>query len=195
MWSKHHGMAGTDRTFKQLPPGRHPLETGEARTRALDQIKALTCFQGGNAASLIGGLGSYVNVVAVDAGAGIVSDGDVDRSLLVMLEGTASVRNDDDEVIAQFDAEASIPADKLIGELGFLTDTGRDGTVIADTDCVLLEIPASAAFWIAQNDPDLAFRIHVAVLQTVCWRLHEQDVDRERTAAILGGDFEAWLDA
>ena len=194
-WSQHHGMAGAGRTFRQLPPGRHPLETGAARAAAIEKIKALTCFQGGNAASLIGGLGTYVNAVAVDAGAGIVSNGDVDRSLLVLLEGKASVRNSDDVVVAEFSADANIAADKLIGELSFLTDTGRDGTVVADTDCVLLEIPSSAAFWIAKNDPDLAFRLHVAVLQTVCWRLHEQDMDRERTAAILGGDFDAWLEA
>lgn len=192
-WSLERGMAGVDRTFAHLHPARRPVPPGAHHQDAAERVKALACFGGGSAAGLTAGLGEHVHAVEVDAGGGIVSDGDVDRSLLVLLEGRASVRNADGQAIAEFTAASSHSADVLIGELSFLTDTGRDGTVIADTDCTLLEIRPGAAPWITRTEPALSVRLHCAVLATVCSRIGEQDVDRDRTAAILDGDFDAWL--
>lgn len=193
-WSRTHGMIGPDRTFPMMPPGRVDLQPGEpGHADALTRLSAIRCLQGHSARRLLPGLGHQVRLVRVAAGAAVVSDGDDDRSLLILLDGRASVRNTAGDVLARFDAGSEFASAALIGEIAFLCGGRRDGTVVAETDAILLELPDHAAPWVARADPDLAFRIHVAVLRAIGWRLREQDVDRERTAAILSGDFEAWL--
>lgn len=191
VWSLEHGMAGVTRTFATPPTDRFELQ-GRAAVVAAGYLPTIRCLQGASPGSLAPWIGEVVRLVGVPRGGCVTSHGAHDRSLMLLLHGGATVRTVDDEVLARFKGHARSPAGALIGELGFLCGTPRDGTVIAETDCVLLEIPHQSSQALVAIDAYLAFRIHLAVLQTLGCRLREQDADRARTASVLADDFDSW---
>ena len=126
------------------------------------------------------------DLVTFSAGEVILREGEPGDHMYVVMEGDLSI------LISGTVIATASPGD-IVGEMALINSETRTATVIADTNCLLLELPHRSTPWLARHDPDFAFKLHVALLRTLCWRLREQDIARDRTAAILGGDLEAWL--
>ncbi len=195
-WSRVNATESKERRFAKSFPARRPLVADSTEFNdALLKIGQVRCFQPATLNPLTTGLGEHLGLVEVSAGDAIVSDGDDDPPVLILLNGDASVLSDGGRVLGRFTGGAASSEDVVIGELGFLAGTSRDGTVTATSTCTLLEVPISAMPWLASEHPTIAFQLHVALLRTVCGRLEEADDERKRTLAIRAGDFDAWFES
>ena len=89
---------------------------------------------------------------AFRAGEAVVRFGEIDRSLLVVLEG-------DLETVAERRGRRRMlspaPAGSIVGELGFLDGRPRSATVIASTDGELLRMSISSFETLAAANPRL----------------------------------------
>lgn len=91
------------------------------------------------------------------AGEAIVHEGDEGSSMFVMSRGEASV------TLVGAGEVARLHKGGFIGEMSLLTGEPRSATVIAATDCELLEIGADAFRRVVMPDPALVERITSAV--------------------------------
>jgi small-conductance mechanosensitive channel/CRP-like cAMP-binding protein len=92
------------------------------------------------------------------AGEAIIHEGDGASSMFVVSRGEASVR------LAEADGEvARLHAGAFFGEMSLLTGEPRSATVIAATDCELLEIGADAFRRVVLADPAVVEQITSAV--------------------------------
>ena len=92
------------------------------------------------------------------AGEAIVHEGDEGSSMFVMARGEASVT-----LVGAEGEVARLRKGAFFGEMSLLTGEPRSATVIAATDCELLEIGADAFRRVVLPDPALVERITAAV--------------------------------
>ena len=186
MWSRLHGQkAHKERVFFSQRPGRETIEVDPGvRDAAVDGLVKMRCFQGASLHPLAQDLGEEVHLVVVPKGKPIVAHDERDGALYLLLEGSAAVRGASGRHLAEFKAGGGAQ-EVIIGEVAFLAQGGRDGTVTALEDCVLLQIPRSAILWMLKTHPELAVKLHHALLRTFCWRLIEADEERQRLAEAI----------
>ncbi len=183
-----------ERRFVLAFPRRKTLPQGQAMEAASALLLTLRGFPAGTFEPLVPGIGEHIQIVQVAEGDAVVSHGDKERSLLLLLSGTSSSRTTKGRVLGRFTAGAAVSDEVMLGELGFLADVPRDGTVFADSAATFLEISTDALPWLAQTLPDLTFQLHVALLRTVCGRIEQADDARKHTQAITAGHFDSWFD-
>jgi CRP-like cAMP-binding protein len=185
-WSRRHAVrADSDRRFTSEPHGREGIPVDGGTQDAVYEILAdLPALPGARLRPLAEVLGDKVHLVTVDAGDAILAHRDRDGSLYLLLEGRAAVTSSDGQVLARFRAGGG-PEDVLIGEIAFLAQGERSGTVVAETSSVLLEIPRASVGWMLTKHGDLAVALHLALLKTLCRRMTE--VDARRTDIATGG--------
>jgi CRP-like cAMP-binding protein len=183
-----------DRRFVQAFPRRKALPDGVAREAASARLVKLRGFPAGTFEPLLPAIGEHIQIVQVAEGDAVFSHKDPERSLLLILSGSASARTIKGRVLGRFTAGASAFEESMLGELGFLADVPRDGTVFADSTATFLEISTDALPWLAQAHPDITFKLHVALLRTVCGRILEADGERKLKLAINAGHFDSWID-
>ncbi len=80
---------------------------------------------------------SVTQIYKAQTGKVIVSEGDIDDTIFIILSGSVSIINKDDDIIA------SIGVGNLFGELSFLGQHIRKASVMADVNCVLLKVSAN----------------------------------------------------
>ena len=92
------------------------------------------------------------------AGEPIVEEGDAGASMFVLVRGEASVR------LAATEGEvARLREGAVFGEMSLLTGDPRSATVVAESDCELLEIGADAFRGVVLTDPAIVDRVAAAV--------------------------------
>ena len=181
-----------ERNFQATASAREPVPPdSEAWDLGVGTMEWLRCFQGATPAPLVEALGASCHLLSVRQGGHILAHGETDHALYVLLDGEASVYGASGRVLARFVAGGA-SHEVLMGEVGFLDQSPRDGTVTADLDCLVLQLPARGVGWVLAHHPDLAVRIHLALVRTFCWRLIEADAERQRLLATLDLDLDAW---
>lgn len=80
---------------------------------------------------------SVTQILKIQAGNVIVSEGDIDDTIFIILSGSVSIINTDDDIIAK------IGVGDLFGELSFLSQHTRKASVMADVNCVMLKVNAN----------------------------------------------------
>lgn len=191
-WSRDRDLPDNpDRTFTPARSARASVPAPTPRARAA--LSRLPCLDGASGAALLAGIGSHLRMSTIAEGACMVADGSDGDELLVLLEGEASISSASGRELGRFRGGSADASEVFIGELGFLREAPRSGTVLAETRCTVLEIPARAVPWLVDTDPILALRLHVALVRTAALRLLETDQDRDRLDAVLGGDLDAWF--
>lgn len=186
-WSRRHRVRGhTERAFEPAPLVREHLAIDPGvQADAIDALRGVSFLEGVSLAPFARALGEHVHLAVVPAGGAVVGHDERGGSLFLLLDGRARVTGRTGRVLGEFRSGGSAQ-EVLIGEVAFMTQLGRDGTVTADTDCVLLEVPRAAVPWMVAQHAELAVRLHLALLRTLCWRLLEADEERRRTAGTLG---------
>lgn len=157
----------------------------DVQNGAIEALRQVSFLEGVSLLPFAVALGDQVHLSVVPPGGAVISHDERGGALFVLLEGRARVVGRTGRVLGTFRAGGPVQ-EAIIGEVSFLTQLGRDGTVTADTDCVLLEIPRAAIPWLITKHPELAVRLHLALLRTLCWRMIEADAERERLAGRLG---------
>jgi len=79
---------------------------------------------------------SLSNVIRVNKGKDIISQGDIDDTFYIILSGTAKVMKDCRDI-------ATISTGDCLGEMALIGSKVRAADVVADTDCVMMKISAS----------------------------------------------------
>lgn len=132
-------------------------------------------------------------LVKVPSRRGILAEGELGESLLIMSRGIANIRKRDGELVHGWVASHLRPVHTLLGEVAFLNPGARTGTVLAATACELLEIEISAVPALVACAPRLAQHLHLGLLRAVCPKLAETSAYRATVEAVARGDWEQWF--
>jgi CRP-like cAMP-binding protein len=132
-------------------------------------------------------------LVKVPAKRGILAEGELGESLLILSRGIANIRKRDGELVHGWVANHLRPVHTLLGEMAFLNPGARTGTVLAATACELLELEASAVPKLVACAPRLAQHLHLGLLKAVCPKLVDMSADRATVEAVARGDWEQWF--
>ncbi|MCB9674467.1 MAG: cyclic nucleotide-binding domain-containing protein [Alphaproteobacteria bacterium] len=182
-WSLRQNLPpDQERAFESVRPKRTMLDI-DAQTQAavMDSLAELKGLEGASLLPLAEALGTHVHLALVKSGEPVLSHDERDGALYLLLDGQASVRGRTGRVLGRFRGGGEAH-EVLLGEVAWLAQGGRDGTVTADTDCILLVVPREATEWMLVKHGPLAVAMHLAVLQTLCRRIHEVDQLREEQA-------------
>ena len=76
------------------------------------------------------------SVYKVPRGDAMVAEGDIEDSFFILLSGKASVQKNNKKI-------ANINRGEGFGEMAYLSGQAREATVLAETDCILMEISAT----------------------------------------------------
>ncbi|MEZ4323236.1 MAG: cyclic nucleotide-binding domain-containing protein [Myxococcota bacterium] len=187
-WAIRYGWRGSpEHVFETASAGRQPVELDPGtRDAAAEGLRSVRCFQSVSLHPLANGLGTHVHLVTVPEGEPIVAHGELDGHVYLLLEGEAEMFGASGYSLARFRGGGGAQ-EVIIGEVSFLAQGGRVGTVTATTDCLLLQIPRDAVLWMLRHHPVLAVTLHKALLRTLCWRMLEADDEREQLVAALAG--------
>ena len=81
-------------------------------------------------------LGLASHILKVPKGKIVLSEGEIDDTFYVILDGKAEIRKKEKTI-------AVISAGECFGEMAYIAGQARMATVIADTDCMLMKISAT----------------------------------------------------
>ncbi|MEZ4317640.1 MAG: cyclic nucleotide-binding domain-containing protein [Myxococcota bacterium] len=182
-WSLRNQVGGdAERAFEYEESRRDALEI-DAGTQAavIDSLAEVRALEGVSLMPLAEALGTHVHLALVKAGEPVLAHNERDGALYLLLDGSASVKGRSGQTLARFRAGGDAH-EVLLGEVAFLAQGGRDGTVTADTDCVLLVLPRTSVTWMLVKHGALAVALHHALLRTLCWRMREIDANRQQLA-------------
>lgn len=156
-----------------------------------DRLAEMRAFQW-TSEEVDSGVANLFRTRLVHAGDRFITDGEKSDSLYLLAAGTARVDTLDGPVSA-FVGGHSLCEHVLIGELSFLTSRPRSGTVIAVTDCELLELSSTQMGEMVRMSPGFTGRLLLGVLRAVCRKLVESSAMRARYEAVIGGDWKEWF--
>ena len=146
-------------------------------------------------------------VVDVRAGDAIIGHGSSGNAVLLLTMGSAQIHDSTDAPVRGFVAGTGRAASVVMGEFAFLRPTrptesadpftrsrtsGRMGSVVATEDCRLIALDRASVGPLLSAAPTLAARLHLAILEAVCEKLSDASATRDRTGAVLAGDWEQW---
>jgi len=111
----------------------------------------------------------------------IMEDGSVEISkTLVMIKGQENSR-DRDKVLTKLSAENHA----IFGEVALFEQSKRTATVVALTDCLLLEISKADFLRLAEENPRIGYKITRNITQLLCSRLRKTDEDTIKLTTAL----------
>ena len=99
---------------------------------------------------------------------------------LVMIKGQENSR-DRDKVLTKLSAEDHA----IFGEVALFEQSKRTATVVALTDCLLLEISKAGFLKLDEENPRLGYKITRNVAQLLCSRLRKADEDTIKLTTAL----------
>jgi len=111
----------------------------------------------------------------------IITEGAVEISkTLVMMRGREDLQ-DRDKVLTKLSAEDHA----IFGEVALFEKSKRTATVLALTDCRMLEISKSDFLRLAEENPRIGFKITRNIVQLLCSRLRKTDEDTIKLTTAL----------
>jgi CRP/FNR family transcriptional regulator, cyclic AMP receptor protein len=111
----------------------------------------------------------------------IMEEGMVEISkTLVMIKGQENSR-DRDKVLTKLSAEDHA----IFGEVALFEQSKRTATVIALSDCLLLEIAKAEFLKLAGENPRIGYKITRNIAQLLCSRLRKADEDTVKLTTAL----------
>jgi CRP/FNR family cyclic AMP-dependent transcriptional regulator len=111
----------------------------------------------------------------------IIKEGAVEISkTLVMIRGQESSR-DRDKVLTKLSADDHA----IFGEVALFEESKRTATVVALTDCLLLEIAKPDFLKLAEENPLIGYKITRNIAQLLCSRLRKADEDTIKLTTAL----------
>jgi len=111
----------------------------------------------------------------------IMEEGMVEISkTLVMIKGQENSK-DRDKVLTKLSAEGHA----IFGEVALFEQSKRTATVIALTDCLLLEISKADFLRLAEDNPRIGYKITRNIAQLLCSRLRKADEDTIKLTTAL----------
>jgi small-conductance mechanosensitive channel/CRP-like cAMP-binding protein len=160
----------------QIEQEAAPAGTGEAtRAGSFDDVEILAGLTGQQRARL----SQAARPLLFAAGETIVSEGEAGESMFVLRRGEASVR------LARTEGEvARLREGAVFGEMSLLTGDARSATVVAVSDCELLEIGADPFRRVVLADTAIVERIAGAIAT------RRAELDRHRETRAQAGTIE-----
>ncbi len=177
---------GRDGTPKEDPTGMYANNAGIE-----DHLKGMAAFRW-KAEEITPEVTRLFRTRHVPAGDRFILDGEPSDSLYLLVVGTARVDALDSPIRA-FVGGHSQCEHVVIGELSFLTGRARTGTVMAVTDCELLEFSSARMVELVQGSPAFAGRFLLGILGAVCRKLADTSANRARYTAVIQGDWDKWF--
>lgn len=111
----------------------------------------------------------------------IIAEGAVEVSkTLVMMGGREDVQ-DREKILTKLSAEDHA----IFGEVALFEKSKRTATVVALTDCRMLEISKSDFLRLAEENPRIGYRITRNIVQMLCSRLRKTDEDTIKLTTAL----------
>lgn len=111
----------------------------------------------------------------------IIAEGAVEVSkTLVMMGGREDVQ-DREKILTKLSAEDYA----IFGEVALFEKSKRTATVVALTDCRMLEISKSDFLRLAEENPRIGYRITRNIVQMLCSRLRKTDEDTIKLTTAL----------
>ena len=77
-----------------------------------------------------------ISILKLPKGEVIVSEGEIDDTFYIILDGSAKIRKNDKDI-------ASIAVGECFGEMAYISGQARTATVLAETDCILIKISST----------------------------------------------------
>jgi CRP-like cAMP-binding protein len=102
-------------------------------------------------------IGRVADELIIEAGAVLVSEGEIGQELFVIVEGTATATRDGASI-------ATLHAGEFVGELAVLTRGRRNATVTADSQLTVLVLTAAGLSQLLDDVPGLAKRLLTIVV-------------------------------
>ncbi len=124
------------------------------------------------------------------AGEAIVSEGDIGRSLFVLVHGSVETT----KLMGVIGSDGSTPRQKVLvrmsapqsfGEIGLLEESPRSATVRAATDCELLEMRREDFEKLVSSDVHLAYVLVRNIASSLIQRLRRTDRDMVKLTVAL----------
>ena len=123
----------------------------------------------------------------------ILKEGEVGDTMYIIAEGTVEVSKtlvrklaredfrDRDKILTKLSAEDHA----IFGEVALFEQNKRTATVVALTDCSLLEISKSDFLRLAEQNPRIGYKITRNIAQLLCSRLRKTDEDTIKLTTAL----------
>jgi CRP-like cAMP-binding protein len=157
----------------QVQVSQEPGPPDAAPASALDGVAIFEPLSADQRARLV----ASARLVLYGAGEAIVREGEPGASMFVIVRGTVAVR-----LAAATGEVARIASGGYFGEMSLLTGEPRTATVVAESDCRLVEIDVAAFREVALADPVTLDQVSAAVAR----RRAELEQHREaHSAAVL----------
>jgi CRP-like cAMP-binding protein len=157
-----------------------------------ERLQELRCFEW-EKDEVTDDVAKLFRLLKVPSKRGILAEGELGESLLILSRGIANIRKREGELVHGWVANHQRPVHTLLGEVAFLNPGARTGTVLASTTCELLEIEIGAVPALVACAPRLAQHLHLGLLRAVCPKLADTSTDRATVEAVSRGDWEQWF--
>jgi CRP-like cAMP-binding protein len=141
-------------------------------------------------------LGQFLKIarrVRFPKGQSIITEGQTGETLYIMEEGMVEISKtlvmgkgqensrDRDKVLTKLSAEDHA----IFGEVALFEQSKRTATVVALSDCLLLEISKSDFLRLAEENPRVGYKISRNIAQLLCSRLRKADEDTIKLTTAL----------
>jgi CRP-like cAMP-binding protein len=124
-------------------------------------------------------------VILKEGGAGetmyIIAEGAVEVSKTLVMMGEREDVQDREKILTKLSAEDHA----IFGEVALFEQSKRTATVVALTDCRMLEISKSDFLRLAEENPRIGYRITRNIVQLLCSRLRKTDEDTIKLTTAL----------
>ncbi|MBN2254153.1 MAG: cyclic nucleotide-binding domain-containing protein [Deltaproteobacteria bacterium] len=125
----------------------------------------------------------------------IMKEGDCGDTMYIIIDGTVEVLKtlvlegidieEDENIQNKVFTKLSSEHHAVFGEISLLENSKRTATVTALSDCVFYEINRNDFIRLADNDPELGYRVLFNIAKIVCSRLRKADEDVIKLTTVL----------
>lgn len=111
----------------------------------------------------------------------IIAEGAVEVSKTLVMTGGREDLQDREKILTKLSAEDHA----IFGEVALFEKSKRTATVLALTDCRMLEISKSDFLRLAEENPRIGYKITRNIVQLLCSRLRKTDEDTIKLTTAL----------